>query len=93
MIVVRYLTPPPQVISINDACILNFTLFGASNSDRCFLLKVNVGGLGEPYSKKIAKALKWIKVQEKKIPLLYSRLEFGANWEAATQTIAQKMNI
>ena len=64
-----------------------FWKFGTSNSDRRFLLKVNVGGLGEPYSKKIAKALKWIKVQEKKIPLLYSRLEFGANWEAATQTI------
>ena len=58
-----------------------------------FLLKVNVGGLGEPFSKNIAKALKWIKEQEKKIPLLYSRLEFGANWEDATLTIARKMNI
>ena len=57
------------------------------------MLKVNVVGLGEPYSKDIARALKWIKVQERKIPLLYSRLEFGANWEAATQTIVQKMNI
>lgn len=54
---------------------------------------MTVGGLGEPYSKDITKALRWIKVEEKKIPLLYSRLEFGTNWEAATQTIAQKMNI
>ncbi|KAJ7391394.1 Protein mono-ADP-ribosyltransferase parp4 [Desmophyllum pertusum] len=56
--------------------------------------EVNVDGLvGEPYSKDITRALKWIKIQERTIPLLYSRLEFGANWEAATQTIVQKMNI
>lgn len=81
-----------MVAYISNFALTNLT-FGASNSDRRFLFKVNVGGLGEPYSKDIAKALKWIKIQEKKIPLLYSRLEFGANWEAATQTIAQKMNI
>lgn len=91
------LTPLPQVIRISGGVFPNFALTrfesATCNSDGRFLLKVNVGGLGEPYSKAIAKALKWIKVQEKKMPLLYSRLEFGANWEAATQTIAQKMNI
>lgn len=55
--------------------------------------EVTVTGLGEEYSKDILKALKWIKIQERKIPLLYSRLEFGVNWEAATQTMAQKMKI
>lgn len=97
IIVSLSLTPLPQVIRISGGVFPNFALrrlkFATRNSDGRFLLKVNVGGLGERYSKEIAKALKWIKVQEKKIPLLYSRLEFGANWEAATQTIAQKMNI
>lgn len=55
--------------------------------------EVTVAGLGKEYSKDITKALKWIKIKERKIPLLYSRLEFGVNWEAATQTMAQKMKI
>ena len=52
---------------------------------------VNVADLAEPYSKDITKALIWIKIQEQKIPLLCTRLEFGANWEAATKTIVQEM--
>lgn len=54
---------------------------------------MSVGGLGEPYSKDITKALKWIKVQEQKIPMLYARLEFGANWDAATEKIVQEMRV
>jgi len=55
--------------------------------------EVKIGGLGEPYTKDITRALKWVKIQEQKIPMLYARLEFGANWEAATQNIVQEMRV
>lgn len=49
--------------------------------------------MGEPYSKDVTRALEWIKMQERKIPLLYARLEFGANWEAATEKIVEEMRV
>ncbi|CAH3018319.1 unnamed protein product [Porites evermanni] len=55
--------------------------------------ELKVDGLEETNSKNITAALRWIKIQEQKIPLLYSRLEFGVNWDVATRNIVQKMAV
>ena len=55
------------------------------------LLQVTFASLVKLYSKDIIKALKWIKNQEKTMPLVYTRLEFGVNWEAATEKIVQEI--
>lgn len=53
--------------------------------------KVIFSRLVELYSKRIIQALKWIKEQEKTMPSMYTRLEFGANWEAASEKILQEI--
>lgn len=65
-------------------------------NNSCYLtsrnpLQVIFSRLVELYSKRIIQALKWIKEQEKTMPSMYTRLEFGANWEAATEKILQEI--